>query len=66
MGYTLQIEIPWSALNNAPSQVGKTIGFDIGVNDDSNGTGRDAQLMIYGTELNYQNTVAFGDLVLTP
>jgi hypothetical protein len=67
MGYTLQIEIPWAALNNAPSQVGKTIGFDIGVNDDNNGgDSREAQLMLYGTEFNYQNTAGFGDLVLTP
>jgi hypothetical protein len=67
MGYRLQIEIPWAALNGATSKVGSTIGFDIGVNDDSNGGDtREAQLMLYGGEFNYMNTSGFGDLVLTP
>jgi hypothetical protein len=67
MGYRLQIEIPWAALNNAPSQVGKTIGFDIGVNDDADGGDtREAQLMLYGTDQNYMTTAAFGSLNVTP
>jgi hypothetical protein len=65
-GYTLEIEIPWAALNGAPSQVGKTIGFDIGVNDDANGGTREGQLMLYGTVNNHLNTAGFGDLTLSP
>lgn len=65
-GYSLTISIPWAALNGAASPVGSTIGFDIGVNDDSDGGPRNSQLMLYGNGNNYQNTSAFGDLVLTP
>ena len=65
-GYTLQISIPWNALQGSASKVGSTIGFDIGVNDDSDGGARNHQLMLYGGPNNYQNTSQFGDLVLTP
>lgn len=65
-GYTLIIGIPWTALNNAAYPSGKTIGFDVGVNDDSDGGDRNAQLMLYGFDQNYQNTSQFGTLVITP
>jgi hypothetical protein len=65
-GYTLQISIPWNALQGAASPVGSTIGFDIGVNDDSDGGTRNHQLMLYGGPNNYQDTSQFGELVLTP
>jgi hypothetical protein len=41
-----------------------TIGFDVGVNDDDNGGTRDSQMMWNGTVNNYNNTSAFGDMVL--
>ncbi len=65
-GYTLSITIPWATLNNAVYPSGKTIGFDVGVNDDSDGGDRNAQLMLYGFEQNYQNTSQFGTLTITP
>ena len=63
-GYTLDVSIPWASLNNAGSQLGKTIGFDIAVDDDLNGGTRDAQLMLLGTDQAYNNTSFFGDLIL--
>jgi hypothetical protein len=64
MGYTLIVGIPWSALNNAAYPAGKTIGFDIGVNDDSDGGTRNAQMMLYGFDQNYLNTSQFGTLTI--
>jgi hypothetical protein len=61
-GYTLLIGVPWSALNNASYPAGKTIGFDIAVNDDTDGGARNAQMMLFGTEQNYMNTSQFGTL----
>jgi hypothetical protein len=66
MGYTLEVSIPWSALNGATSKVGSTIGFDLGVNDDTDGDSRNAQLMLYGNDQNYNHSSDFGDLTLTP
>jgi hypothetical protein len=63
-GYTLAITIPWTALNNATYPSGKTIGFDVGVNDDSDGGERNGQLMLYGFEQNYLNTSQFGTLTI--
>ena len=63
-GYTLDVSVPWAALNNSGSQLGKTIGIDIGVDDDLNGGTRDAQLMLVGTDQAYQNTSFFADLTL--
>ncbi len=63
--YRLQVTIPWSALNNAGSQLGKTVGFSLGLNDDSNAAvERDTQVMLYGTADNYMNASQFGDLQL--
>lgn len=63
-GYELKVTLPWSALNGAGSQVGKTIGFDIGVNDDANGGTRETQVMLFGADNNYLNTSKFGSLKL--
>jgi hypothetical protein len=65
-GYELKVTLPWAALNGAGSQVGKTIGFDIGLNDDNGGGTRDTQIMLYGNDQNFNNTSQFGDLVVTP
>jgi hypothetical protein len=61
-GYTLIVGVPWSALNNASYPAGKGIGFDIAVNDDTDGGARNAQMMLYGTSQNYLNTSQFGTL----
>ena len=63
-GYTLDVSVPWAALNGLGSQLGKTIGFDLAVDDDANGGGRDSQLMLFGTDQAFNNTSFYGDLVL--
>jgi endo-1,4-beta-xylanase len=65
-GYTLIIGIPWTALNNAAYPSGKTIGFDVAVNDDSDGGDRNSQIMLYGSANNWNNTSQFGTLTITP
>jgi hypothetical protein len=58
--------VPWTALNNAAYPSGKTIGFDVAVNDDSDGGDRNAQIMLYGGANNWNNTSQFGVLTITP
>lgn len=65
-GYQLKVTVPWNALNGAASQVGKTIGFDVGLNDDRDGAGRETQVMLYGFDQNYLNSSQFGNLTLSP
>ncbi|WP_315822687.1 sugar-binding protein [Paraflavitalea speifideaquila] len=62
-GYAIEISIPWSQLGITPA-AGRQIGFDIGNDDDDNSGDRDAQAVWQGTINNYQNTAAFGTLVL--
>ena len=62
-GYAVEISIPWSQLGITPA-AGRNIGFDIGNDDDDNGGDRDAQAVWQGSINNYQNTSAFGTLVL--
>ena len=64
-GYTLDVSVPWAALNGSlGSQLGKTIGFDLAADDDANGGVRDSQLMLFGTDQAFNNTSFYGDLVL--
>jgi len=62
-GYTVELAIPWTNLGVTPT-VGRTIGFDVGYNDDDNGGGRDGQAMWKGTANNWQDTSAFGHATL--
>ncbi|MBT1711353.1 Ig-like domain-containing protein [Fulvivirgaceae bacterium PWU5] len=62
-GYSVEMSIPWSQLNVTPA-AGVTLGFDIGNDDDDNGGTRETQAVWNGTIDNYQNTAAFGSLVL--
>ena len=62
-GYTIEMSIPWSNLGVSPSS-GMLIGFDIGNNDDDNGGTRESQTVWWGNSNNYNNTSAFGDLML--
>ncbi|MDF2924196.1 MAG: endonuclease [Paenibacillaceae bacterium] len=64
-GYTAEIAIPWSNLGMSAPASGTTIGFDIGINDDSNGGARDHRLVWSGTGTNYNNTSGFGNLRLS-
>ena len=62
-GYSTEMAIPWSNLGVSPTS-GLTIGFDVGYNDDDNAGTRDSQAIWWGTLNNYNNTSAFGKLVL--
>ncbi len=62
-GYTVELAIPWSNLGLTPT-AGLSIGFDLGNDDDDNGSTRDSQRVWWGNVNNYANTSAFGDLVL--
>ncbi|OAS18695.1 sugar-binding protein [Paenibacillus oryzisoli] len=63
-GYAIEMAIPWINLGITPAAQ-LSIGFDIAVNDDDNGGVRDSQLVWAGTADNWQNTSAFGDLILS-
>jgi hypothetical protein len=64
-GYTVELAIPWSQLGITAPAAGTTIGFDLGNDDDDNGSGRANQAVWNGTINDYQNTAAFGSLVLS-
>jgi regulation of enolase protein 1 (concanavalin A-like superfamily) len=65
-GYCIEIAIPWTQLGFASAPVaGTKIGFDVAYDDDDNGGTRDAQVVWNGTVNNYQNTSAFGTVVLS-
>lgn len=62
-GYSVELAIPWTTIGVTAS-AGKQLGFDVGINDDDNGSTRDGQLMGLGTSTNYQNTSAFATISL--
>ncbi|NJM16397.1 MAG: hypothetical protein HC896_14390, partial [Bacteroidales bacterium] len=64
-GYAVEVAIPWTNFRSGTPTAGTTIGFDLGNNDDDNGGGRDYQMQWNGTINNWNNTSAFGDLVLS-
>jgi hypothetical protein len=64
-GYSIEIGIPWSQLGITAPAAGTTLGFDIGYDDDDNAGARDGQAVWKGTVDNYQNTSAFGSIVLS-
>ncbi len=63
-GYSVELAIPWSQLGIAAPADGTRIGFDVGYDDDDDAGSRDAQAVWNGTADNYQQTAAFGTLVL--
>jgi uncharacterized protein YjdB len=64
-GYSIEIAIPWSQLGITAPAAGTTLGFDIGYDDDDNAGARDGQAVWKGTVDNYQNTSAFGSIILS-
>ena len=62
-GYTLEFSIPFSSLGITPAE-GYKLGFDIGVNDDDDGSGRDGQIMWNMSDQGYRNTSVFGEIGL--
>jgi chitodextrinase len=64
-GYAVELAIPWTRLGITPT-ANMTIGFDLGVNVDDTGGGRDSQMLWNTpTPTAYQNTSGFGHAVLT-
>jgi len=64
-GYTVEVAIPWSQLGITAPAAGTSIGFDLGNDDDDNGSGRSSQAVWNGNVNDYQNTSAFGTLTLS-
>jgi PKD repeat protein len=63
-GYAVEFAIPWSQLGITAPAAGTSIGFDLGNDDDDNGSGRANQAVWNGNINDYQNTSAFGTLTL--
>ena len=64
-GYNVKISIPWSTIGvggNPP--LGADIGFDLAVDNDSDGGDRNSQVVVFGTADNFINTSPWG--VITP
>ncbi|MCM5663887.1 LamG-like jellyroll fold domain-containing protein [Galbibacter mesophilus] len=63
-GYVVEMAIPWSGLGVVPGS-GINIGFDIGNDDDDNGgDDREGQQVWSGSSANFNNTQAYGDIIL--
>jgi len=64
VGYNAEISIPWTTLGYPPHE-NALIGFEIQVNDDDDGGGRDAKIAWWGIEdIAYENPSAFGTIKL--
>ena len=62
-GYTMEIAIPWSIVNQA-GKPGKKVGFDIDCCDNNGNGGRDGVIGFAGTENNYCDTSNYATLTL--
>jgi hypothetical protein len=64
-GYVLEIKFPWTALLiEKDAALGDLLGFDIHINDDDGGGGRDTKITWYGGDNAWQNPSVFGTVVL--
>lgn len=64
-GYIMEVKIPWSTILNNNPMVDQLIGFDVHVNDDDDGGGRDSKISWNATEDQaWQNPGLFGTIVL--
>ncbi|MBK8806945.1 MAG: hypothetical protein IPO21_10000 [Bacteroidales bacterium] len=64
-GYDLEIRIPWASINKSNPSIGQSVGFDIGVNDDDNGAGRENKIAWkQTTDVGWQNPSVFGTVAL--
>jgi len=48
-GYQIELAVPWENLGAVPVQPGRTVGFNLGLNDDDDGGGYDARLIWEGS-----------------
>lgn len=63
--YQMEISVPWSTLGFTPT-IGNSLGFDSALNDDDDGTGRDAQLFWNAINSSAFNDASqWGDITLT-
>ncbi len=51
-GYLFEIKLPWMSIMGEPPTPGQLIGFDVWINDDDDGGGRDSQVSWYSTDGN--------------
>ena len=70
-GFDIEIAIPRASLGGAALQNGTVMGFNIGLNDDDAGGGRDSQLIwagssTYGVAQDFANLLLRGDNPATP
>ena len=64
-GYTAEIAIPWTTIGTTPA-LGKAIGLDVQIDDDDNGSTRDAQTTTFATNTTaFQNPSVFGTVYMT-
>lgn len=64
--YILEIAIPWETLRFENPEAGHVIGFDVALNDDDDGDGRDGQLLWYATGRDdWSDPSKWGNLILT-
>lgn len=63
-GYVLEAAIPWSSLGVSPA-TNKNVGFDVQINDDDEGAGRDAKISWNATaDEAWRNPTYFGTIKL--
>jgi hypothetical protein len=65
-GYTLEIKFPWTALyyDSDPPSVEDLMGFDVHINDDDEGAGRETQIAWHATSgTAWSNPSLFGTVV---
>ncbi|MEU7905807.1 endo-1,4-beta-xylanase [Actinoplanes sp. NPDC049118] len=62
-GYAVELAVPWMSIGVSPGQ-GTSIGIDVAVNDDDDGVAREAQMVAFGTETNWLDLSAVGQLTL--
>lgn len=64
-GYNVEILIPWASINHASPAIGQILGFDLGINDDDNGTSRENKISWHQAEdQGWQNPSVFGEISL--
>jgi len=51
-GYLLEIKLPWMSVMGQQATPGQLIGFDVWINDDDDGSGRDSQVSWHATDGN--------------
>lgn len=62
-GYHVELAIPLAQLGGGLFYAGRTLGIDVGVNDDDNGGDRDSQL-VWASNTTYNDAPRFGKVVL--